>query len=485
MPESNGILRVAIARNPPDAFDNCPRFPTFEQSQNCPYPGWCLEVLYMLTQYLNVTIQPVVTDYKVGSVDWGNLHGTTWSGVLGLIQNDTADTACLMYQKTPTREEYFDFATSVVSVQPVYVTKRKEVTFASTMVKVFKTFQVQLWVIMAIAVVVQIIFILIIDRIEFEMRREPKWQPLRLSWEMFRFFVRQGEGTYYRNTKGGNILMTIWGLASMLMLSLYEGLLLTELLHPTKVIPFENADEMIDLIAKKDFKYFDEMRNSNESHFVSLRAALAENPEVYVSTVKDALDLVENSNDSSFHYIYPIQQDSIAMQFANQRCNLVSISEGLPSQFAHFVFAKNSSWLKRWNAAIIQLQSFQMRTFNKYFMSAYTIGKQTNCTEKIEDEANAIRPLDPESMTGVCLVYSCGILISIFFGLFEQITRLKGRYSGASKDCDQVSGNISSVNSFNQLVKREKPFKGPLFPDTAFRRRKQDSERNCRDQPVD
>ncbi len=73
-------------------------------------------MLYMLSLYLNVTIEPVIADYPVGSVDWGDLNGKTWSGVLGMIQNDTVDTACLMYQKTQTRDEYFDFATSVVSV---------------------------------------------------------------------------------------------------------------------------------------------------------------------------------------------------------------------------------------------------------------------------------------------------------------------------------------------------------------------------------
>lgn len=42
---NNSILRVVIAPNAPDAFDNCVEFPTFRPSLRCPFPGWCLEVI--------------------------------------------------------------------------------------------------------------------------------------------------------------------------------------------------------------------------------------------------------------------------------------------------------------------------------------------------------------------------------------------------------------------------------------------------------
>lgn len=39
-------LRVAFARNPPDAFANCRQFPTLHPTTSCPFPGWCVEVSY-------------------------------------------------------------------------------------------------------------------------------------------------------------------------------------------------------------------------------------------------------------------------------------------------------------------------------------------------------------------------------------------------------------------------------------------------------
>jgi hypothetical protein len=52
----------------------------------------------------------------------------------------------------------------------------------------------------------------------------------------------------------GNMLLIIFGIIDVLVISLYQGLLLTELLHPVKVQPFLNADDMIAGIAKKDYK---------------------------------------------------------------------------------------------------------------------------------------------------------------------------------------------------------------------------------------
>jgi hypothetical protein len=70
----------------------------------------------MMTEYLNVTLEPVIQYYPPGAVDWGNEKNGQFSGVLGLIQNGSVDTACLMYQRTDIRQQYFDFAYSIISV---------------------------------------------------------------------------------------------------------------------------------------------------------------------------------------------------------------------------------------------------------------------------------------------------------------------------------------------------------------------------------
>uniref|UniRef100_A0A914DJJ4 Uncharacterized protein n=1 Tax=Acrobeloides nanus TaxID=290746 RepID=A0A914DJJ4_9BILA len=91
-------IRVVFAKNPPDAFSNCPNFPNLEPSWGCPFPGSTSEILSMLMDYLNYDIEPIIVD---------NQTNDTWKGVLGYLENGTADTACLIYQLTATRGQYF------------------------------------------------------------------------------------------------------------------------------------------------------------------------------------------------------------------------------------------------------------------------------------------------------------------------------------------------------------------------------------------
>lgn len=66
-------------------------------------------------------------------------------------------------------------------------------------------------------------------------------------------------------------------------------------------------------------------------------------------------------------YIYPIQQDSLAMQLSKERCNYVYVSDGMPQVSSFFVFKKNFSGIEEFNRQIILNQAFVQRTFNKYF----------------------------------------------------------------------------------------------------------------------
>lgn len=49
------------------------------------------------------------------------------------------------------------------------------------------------------------------------------------------------------------MLIAVFGISDILFLSLYQGLLLTQLLHPVAVRPFRDADEMMQRIANKEY----------------------------------------------------------------------------------------------------------------------------------------------------------------------------------------------------------------------------------------
>ncbi|RCN50438.1 hypothetical protein ANCCAN_03461 [Ancylostoma caninum] len=270
-------LRVAFARNPPDAFANCRHFPTLDPKTSCPFPGWCVEVIKMIADSLHLSIDAVLVKNAVGSLDWGTLQKNgSWTGVLGYLANNTADTACLFYQSTDLRDQYFELS---YPIQPVYVVKRQKTTIGSVLWNAFKPYSYVTW----LAIL-------------------------------------------------GNTILFIFSLIqSAFFTYLYEGLLLSALIQQGEENPFKDADGLIHLIAEGKYHlvtnyrgnwYFDELDHSNSSHFAKLRAATSSNPVVVAKSVSDALDMVDQGN-----YIFPIQQDSLAMQMSKERCNFVYVNK--------------------------------------------------------------------------------------------------------------------------------------------------------------
>lgn len=181
-----------------------------------------------------------------------------------------------------------------------------------------------------------------------------------------------------------------------LLLDMYQTLLLSALLQSSSKNPFTDARDMIKLVASKRYRlitnyignwltelsvfeqiksficyyrYFEELHTSNVSHYRSLRLATANNPVRVASSVTSALD-----NVGAGSYIFPIQQDSLPMQLALRRCNLVFVSDGLPEMSSHFIFSPNSThFLNDFDDAIVMNMDFIRRTFNKYFAEGFKI----------------------------------------------------------------------------------------------------------------
>ncbi|KAF1758076.1 hypothetical protein GCK72_014534 [Caenorhabditis remanei] len=354
-------LRVVLARNPPDAFANCPIFPTLDVIVQCPFPGWTVEVLKMLGDALKWDIIPVVTPTIVGGLDWGTMTGNdTWKGVLGYLQNGTADAAALMYQKTDLRNEFFDFSYPVNN----------------------------------------------------------------MLWHLVQLQLDEKSDDMLFYTLSGNIVLFIFALLQTgTLIELYKGILLTSLITSNGDNPFANADEMIKLIGAKKYHlttnymgnwYFDDLQHSDQQHFVKLRAATSSNPVIPAASVSAALDLVDTGK-----YIYPIQQDSLAMQMSKERCNYVYVSDGMPQVSSFFVFKKNFSGLEEFNRQIIMNQVFIQRTFNKYFNEGFKLGFIPKCEIAEETKSDASKPLDIESVIGVFTIGALGIAASFIVFVVE------------------------------------------------------------------
>ncbi|EFO93081.1 hypothetical protein CRE_10276 [Caenorhabditis remanei] len=418
-------LRVVLARNPPDAFANCPLFPTLDVIVQCPFPGWTVEVLKMLGDALKWDIIPVVTPTIVGGLDWGTMTGNdTWSGVLGYLQNGTADAAALMYQKTDLRNEFFDYSYPVNNVQPVFVVRKKTENLGSVLWNAFKPFTIEVWLCLLASLIVNLFVMIAISRVEVKLLFRDRFRPFEMLWHLVQLQLDEKSDDMLFYTLSGNIVLFIFALLQTgTLIELYKGILLTSLITSNGDNPFANADEMIKLIGAKKYHlttnymgnwYFDDLQHSDQQHFVKLRAATSSNPVIPAASVSAALDLVDTGK-----YIYPIQQDSLAMQMSKERCNYVYVSDGMPQVSSFFVFKKNFSGLEEFNRQIIMNQVFIQRTFNKYFNEEFKLGFIPKCEIAEETKSDASKPLDIESVIGVFTIGALGIAASFIVFVVE------------------------------------------------------------------
>lgn len=418
-------LRVVLARNPPDAFANCPIFPTLDVIVQCPFPGWTIEVLKMICDSLKWDIVQVVTPTVVGGLDWGTLVGnSSWSGVLGYLQNGTADAAALMYQKTDMRNEFFEFSYPVTNVQPVFVVRKKTENLGSVLWNAFKPFTTDVWLCLLASLVLNLFIMIAISRVEFKLLFRDRFRPFEMLWHVIQLQLDEKSDDMLFYTLAGNIVLFLFALLqSGILIDLYKGMLLTALITSSGDNPFANADEMIKLIGAKKYHlttnymgnwYFDDLQHSDQAHFVNLRAATSSNPVVAAASVSAALDLVDSGK-----YIYPIQQDSLAMQMSKERCNYVYVSDGMPQVSSFFVFTKNFSGIEEFNRQIIMNQAFIQKTFNKYFNEGFKLGYIPKCEVAEETQSDASKPLDIESIIGVFTIGALGISASLIVFVVE------------------------------------------------------------------
>ncbi|KAI1707390.1 glutamate receptor U1 [Ditylenchus destructor] len=434
--QRGGKIRVLFAKNPPDAFTDCIHFPTMQPTMECPFPGWCVEILYHLAQYLHFTIEPVIMNARVGEVNWGTYTNGSWNGVLGYIENGTVDTACLFYQRTGLRAKHFSFTYPIINTKPAYAVHARPEDISSTMWNAFTPYAKSTWMAMVIIWLIQTAYCIFVTKVEVRMQRRSEYRPYQIMWKFLRLQLYQPDRFDYVTIAGNFAVLVFTIMQCRLLLDMYQTLLLSSLLQPSVADPFTNARDMIKMIASQRYHlitnyignwYFEELRNSNVSHYKSLRGATANNPVHVANSVTSALDKVEAGG-----YIYPIQQDSLAMQMAKRRCNLVFVTEGLPEMSSHFIFQhvlrnnRTQYFLDALNDAIIMNMDFIRRTFAKYFQEGFkTFDELTPCVQGSETarlslinneyskQTLKLKPLGIVSMFGVLFVMIIGLILSL------------------------------------------------------------------------
>ncbi|KAI6171193.1 nucleoprotein [Aphelenchoides bicaudatus] len=422
-------LRVVFGQNPPDAYGSCRKFPTLNPTVDCLYPGFTTEIISMLADSAHFFLEPVIIHADVGEVNWGTYNNGSFTGVLGMLEQYKADTACILFQYVEERDVFFDYSEAVTFIRNVYITKPKVKNVGMALWNAFKPYQPTVWLCLISAFIIHCVFAVLVAKAERCLNMEQHFMPFYKCWQYLRMQVHQSPDLFipFRLISGNFNFMFYSLVQATLFTALYSGILLFALIRGEETQPWKNVDTMIEMVRSGDYKFvvdrfnyeaswfFKEIVRSNTPHTRKIFEAVQRNPVLITNSVEEAFDVVDRGG-----FIFPTQEDSHAMFTFLVTNNVSFVLEDLVKP-AYFLFSDKNPLLKRWNTAIRANDAFIRRTIHKYFHNHIKTGKIPKCPTLESEISEASKPLNITSTFGIFLILIVGLAISILSFLMEWI----------------------------------------------------------------
>ncbi|KAH7708064.1 Protein W02A2.5 [Aphelenchoides avenae] len=413
-------IRVVFPRVPPGMYDDCTKFPTLKSSVNCPKPGICAEIIRAIALRQNLRIVPIVPPTARGDTAIGAYVNGTWVGMLGYLANGTADTVCLFYAETDFRRKHFDFSDAVYVPQNAFAVGRGKDVVAGGMWDFFDPYKLEMWLAMLLIFLAQCT-IIFIAFVEYRSKKRARFEPGEVVWQLVRLQLRQVSSIRFYSDAGRMHMLVFAFMQCLLLLSLYQGWILSSLINHRESKPFSNMDEMIDLIARGKYRlvtnspghwFFELIQNSSKYNFIRLRNATERHPVVIVRNEKEAMDFVEHSNG-----IIPTQTDYTTM--FESPCAISFVRFNIVERSAHFLFPKGSSFRAIFNEALDKERISVARLERRYFERPFEL-KKKKC-ERTLRKRMAMRPLQVSPYLGVLIVSAAGVCMAVLAFVLEQV----------------------------------------------------------------
>ncbi|GMT06049.1 hypothetical protein PENTCL1PPCAC_28223, partial [Pristionchus entomophagus] len=364
----NGKLRILIAPSETEANATCSNYPQYAPSVNCPFPGWCLEVIMsVLVRSGNISHEFVVDRNATEYLDWGRFQDNgTFSGVLGRVESGEVDMACLFFQKSELRLKHFDFSVAVSEIRPVFIVREIPETIWSLLLNCLRPYDTGVWIGMFVAMLISTL----IGRTEIRVGLRPeRANGQYFSWDVFNEMFNGGDNSFYFiSGKLTRLLFSVFLVG--LIRGMYTALLLSALITPPNVEPIKSQSDAVRLIESGSFKlisdksrwFGQEVAASSEPIFAEFREATKNNPMVDPISDEHALALVNQGG-----YIYQTQNDVAIMTDEARKCYTFVFTRGLPFRSAHFLVRKGSPWLAALNNEIMRNYPFLDSVYKRYF----------------------------------------------------------------------------------------------------------------------
>uniref|UniRef100_A0A183BVR5 Lig_chan-Glu_bd domain-containing protein n=1 Tax=Globodera pallida TaxID=36090 RepID=A0A183BVR5_GLOPA len=366
-----GVIRIIFAKNPPDAFTTCNSFPVLIPSMDCPFPGWLVEVVKMLADYLSFQIDPIIIQSDIGN-DSGN-----WTGILGILQQGMADTVCTLYPFTEQKARFFNFSHPVTSVRDLYIAKPKRKSISLVLWNAFLPYEPKLWMLLFLSLVIQCGLASLVCNIEYRLNLRSTYSPLEAT----------------------------------LFTQLYTAVLLSALIRGQNPNPWDSYKEMVHLVRDgtyslvmdkhhlhKDNSFYETLSYyTNLSQLRNLADAIKSNPII----------VVENDDNNQIPTFFLFSRHSKLLREWNR------------------AIQNNQAFIRR---------TYEKYFFNSFNTGNVPRCKRTAADDKLEwygGSSNAARDaslsLDIVSTFGIFLIVLIGFTIALLAFVCELLVDAKAR----------------------------------------------------------
>ncbi|KAI6190494.1 Guanylate cyclase [Aphelenchoides bicaudatus] len=387
-------LKVSFFHFYPMVNAHCNKFPKLHVTKDCPMPGLAVEIIKLVTNYLNLTIEVDFT----GPIEV--LHDQLPT------LNTSVDLLALTFERTTFREHEFDFSVPLYEVSSKMATLRADKASMTSIFDFFKVYTSQIWLLVGLAF---LIFTLIGLR---------SYVLLNFLWKMLRLQLIQNEGGINYHLLAGSIsLLTFAFLQCSIILSLFQGWILTSVVKTKPPEPFR-LEDLPYLLKKNLFSfvstnihnwYFEELNSSFQTPFYELRPAMENNPVIVHNNDDVVFDLLHKGNKLL------VLQDDERMRFdADKFCDLIYMESPFPTKEKHFMMRKGHPLLPEINRAIFAQKMLILRAQRKY--QAYRTFSR--CTEMRRRE----QPLSLNPYLSVFILFAVGVLLALGTFCFEYLS---------------------------------------------------------------
>ena len=213
---------------------------TLDATRACPMPGLDAEIVGSIFDEMGVRYELV----NLTATEWGSesTNRSLWTGMKRMLLDGDIDFIAGFFFSNRNREEYFDMTFPIMQAGSTFVVRSPETSFWSAALLVVRVYSLEIWALFLGTILLMLGFVFAFRRFD----PKAKHREVPPLWEYVRFILPEEsydkirEGTY-----AANLLILLMGFALILIVSLYQGSLLTVLLYPPTTAAFARMDELV------------------------------------------------------------------------------------------------------------------------------------------------------------------------------------------------------------------------------------------------